>query len=643
MFTGIKILPDPHHKPRKYQKKSNGNDSSKKDKNDATSSNKPEYIALSSDEEPEDMDGESHNSVQENIDEMNEGVQEVVVVAADDNVDQEEQSKKVCFFKAASQGDFDMLKNMVENGFKDIDQFQDEYDKMGEFEGQGGQPWPMTPLQASAFYGHVEVTEYLIEIGADMEKTDHHSDQESQVNSTALLLATFSKLDGPCYGHDKVIKVLLQNGAKVNFKGGWFGDFGQPIKRPLDLAIEYYDETLIKLFFQYGANEINQWNDLIIALFHKLEVPLSSVIDTDGNTLFHFAVAQKRPEEVKLMLQDGTQTYLKNHAGRTPFHQAAGESTLEIVKLLYFNDNQTNLRDEKGSTPLHYAVENGKLDIATFLFQNGASLNLKDSSGRTPLHYAAKLKTNPRESNDLPLLGKRSEEIEIIEFLLQSGALVNSKDSFGRTPLHDVAEKGSLEVVKLLLQKGAEISSSDSEGKTPLQIAINSSSCQQDVWEYLMEKQKENNPTLITDIKNFRKTHDYECLNCEKQFFLQTNDSSKDKIIEVHEQSSTSADPKKGIKRKVEGESIETETAQLKKLQKKNENKIKELNEKLEKRNSELTVQMAHQNELMDWMDIPKDERSFSALQDAFINLKRYYGKSMWKIISFKQRDKDKH
>ena len=124
---------------------------------------------------------------------------------------------------------------------------------------------------------------------------------------------------------------------------------------------------------------------------------------------------------------------------------------------------------------------------------------------------------------------------------------------------------------------------------------------------------------------------------------LQTNDSSKDKIIEVHEQSSTSADPKKGIKRKVEGESIETETAQLKKLQKKNENKIKELNEKLEKRNSELTVQMAHQNELMDWMDIPKDERSFSALQDAFINLKRYYGKSMWKIISFKQRDKDKN
>ena len=201
-----------------------------------------------------------------------------------------------------------------------------------------------------------------------MEKTDHHSDQESQVNSTALLLATFGKLEEPCYGHDKVIKVLLQNGAKVNFKGGWFGDFGQPKKRPLDLAIEYYDETLIKLFIQYGANEINQWNDLIIALFHKLEVPLSNIIDTDGNTLFHFSVAQKRTEEVKLMLQDGTQTYLKNHAGRTPFHQAAGESTLEIVKLLYFNDNQTNLRDEKGSTPLHYAVENVKLDNAKFLF-----------------------------------------------------------------------------------------------------------------------------------------------------------------------------------------------------------------------------------------------------------------------------------
>ena len=453
LFTGTKILPDPHYKPPKDKKKNNGNAAkiniqiAPKNDRSLAPSNKPEFIALSSDEENE---------------ESNDGDQE--------------RSKKMDFFKAASRGDLKMLKNMIKTGFKDIDQFQDEYDE-DRFETETRQQaWPMTPLQVAAYYGHVESVEYLIEIGADIEKA-----HELYHDMTALLLATYGKLDQSCYGHNKeVITRLLQKGAKVNV--GWTEVVGKPKMRPLDLAIEYKDESLIKLFIQNGANEINEWNDEIIELFHKLEVPVANVIDKDGNTLFHFAVAQKRPEDVKLMLQDGTQTFLKNRAGRTPFHQAAGESTLEIVKLLYFNDDQTNLRDEERSTPLHYAVEKGKLDVATFLVQNGASLNLKDSSGRTPLHCAAKQKTR-----NLP------EEIKMMEFLLQNGALVNSKDSTGRMPLHDVAEKGSLEIVKLLLQNGAQISSRDSDGRTPLQIAINSSFCQKEVWEYLIEKQKKDN------------------------------------------------------------------------------------------------------------------------------------------------------
>ena len=136
----------------------------------------------------------------------------------------------------------------------------------------------------------------------------------------------------------------------------------------------------------------------------------------------------------------------------------------------------------------------------------------------------------------------------MMEFLLQNGALVNSKDSFGRTPLHHVvAETCNLDVVKLLLQNGAQISSKDFEGKTPLQIAINSSFCQKNVWEYLMEKQKKDDPTLITHIKNFRKTHDYECQNCEKQFFLQIKDWTQDEIIAEHDQSSTSHSLIRGV------------------------------------------------------------------------------------------------
>ena len=105
LFTGTKILPDPHYKPPKDKKKSNGNAAkiniqiaSNKNDRSLASSNKPEFIALSSDEENEE---------------------------SNDDGDQEQRSKKVGFFKAASRGDLKMLKNMIKNGFKDIDQFQD--------------------------------------------------------------------------------------------------------------------------------------------------------------------------------------------------------------------------------------------------------------------------------------------------------------------------------------------------------------------------------------------------------------------------------------------------------------------------------------------------------------------------------------
>ena len=108
------------------------------------------------------------------------------------------------------------------------------------------------------------------------------------------------------------------------------------------------------------------------------------------------------------------------------------------------------------------------------------------------------------------------------------------------------------------------------------------------------------------------------------------------------EKSSTSSEQKRGIKRKAE-ESIEIENFHLKKLENKNETKIKELDEKLEERNLKLSIQMDQQNKLMDLMDIPQGERNFFALQDAIKNLKSYFGESMWSIISFKQKARAEH
>ena len=136
-------------------------------------------------------------------------------------------------FEFAKNGDFDGVKNLIENG-TDVN-IQDEY----------GQ----TPLHLASESSYLDVVKFLIENGADVNITNN--------NGTPLHNACEN-------GHLDIVKFLIENGADINIKD-------KEGKKPLDY-IECNEENFDIIKFIIENNPNNKYE--IIKPF--LDNPLSS-------------------------------------------------------------------------------------------------------------------------------------------------------------------------------------------------------------------------------------------------------------------------------------------------------------------------------------------------------------------------------
>lgn len=119
---------------------------------------------------------------------------------------------------AAFDGDFDGAKAAVDAG-ADVN-----------YRGFGG----FTPLLAAAKNGHLEVVKYLVEHGADIDKSDNNR------RKTPLLAAAFE-------GHFEIVKYLVDKGANVNVQAinGW---------TPLHDAAWVANFEIVKYLVDHGAD-----------------------------------------------------------------------------------------------------------------------------------------------------------------------------------------------------------------------------------------------------------------------------------------------------------------------------------------------------------------------------------------------------
>lgn len=139
----------------------------------------------------------------------------------------------------------------------------------------------------------------------------------------------------------------------------------------------------------------------------------------------HDSVRNESEQRVGLLLEGGHQVQVDavDERGRTSLHLAVErwDNGCKIVRILLEHGADTEIRDKTGRTPLHLAAKNGSVRNVKVLLEFGAEVDSKDYSGKTALHLASE---------------ERHEHV--VKELLDYSADFNAHDEVGKTPIEHV-------------------------------------------------------------------------------------------------------------------------------------------------------------------------------------------------------------
>ncbi len=169
------------------------------------------------------------------------------------------------------------------------------------------------------------------------------------------------------------------------------------------------------------------------------------------------AARDGRHDLVKVLLDAGASTEVKDNSGYTALHLAAFNGDTGTIQLLLDAGLDLDAQDTsgEGTTALHEAAIN--LDATRLLLKSGANINAQNKHLETPLIQAAD-----------------SEVFEVVRHLLNHHAKVNLLDENGDNVLHHAATGDSAKIAKLLLRSGADKGVLNEDGRTPLMVAMTS-------------------------------------------------------------------------------------------------------------------------------------------------------------------------
>ena len=263
-------------------------------------------------------------------------------------------NKDINLIEAIKKNRLDVLKRMKNLGLN----FQTCLDK-----------YMMTPIEAAARWGHVNIVEFLLDSGEDI-------DHKNVLQQTPL----FSALQYKSVG---VVELLLERKANLNVKDA----FGQ---------------TPVMFFIMRGGCRNESDLDILKCLLEGGATVLTADPQT-GLMPIHAAICKSGvPDKtVQLLLKYITDIDVKCKGGWSALHFSCATSNdvmfieeidkakrCQIVSLLLQNGADPNIIDDKYETPLHVAARNGLAKVSEILVEYGADPTLRDIDGNRPIEYA---------------------------------------------------------------------------------------------------------------------------------------------------------------------------------------------------------------------------------------------------------------
>ncbi|XP_050954763.1 transient receptor potential cation channel subfamily A member 1b isoform X1 [Labeo rohita] len=310
-------------------------------------------------------------------------------------VDQQQCDKSTALHFACTQGALEAVKIMLSsyNKVEDIVNIRDGANQ--------------TPLHRATLFDHVELAEYLISKGAEIDCIDCKG-------LSPLLMAS------KCSAW-KTVAFLLSIGADFRIKdaaGRSFLHF--VVLQPKGL--KNLPETVLQ------CNAVKE---------------MLSDEDVEGCTPLHYACKLGIHDSVKNMLGLNISVGQKSREKKSALHFAAEYGRINTCKRLLetlTDSKMLNDWDEKGLTPLHLASRAGHAQVVELLLRSGA-LFQSDYKGWSCLHHAA-----------------AEGYTQTMKILLSANVkLLDQTNEDGNTALHIAAQAGHEGAVLLLLDRGAEI------------------------------------------------------------------------------------------------------------------------------------------------------------------------------------------
>ncbi|HTE19425.1 MAG TPA: ankyrin repeat domain-containing protein, partial [Armatimonadota bacterium] len=171
-------------------------------------------------------------------------------------------------------------------------------------------------------------------------------------------------------------------------------------------------------------------------------------------------------ETVRVLLEGGARTDVRDAQGRTPLILAAARGSLDVLRALLQARADVNARSQSGETALLAALQREAAEAALLLVQHGADPNLRGEQQPAALSLALQLWDTPRgvQHADRATVEAHVKNADaLIAALLQARADVNAPAPSGRTPLMDAISRdrvfqpgGWRSWVRPLLDRGAD-------------------------------------------------------------------------------------------------------------------------------------------------------------------------------------------
>jgi ankyrin repeat protein len=190
-----------------------------------------------------------------------------------------------------------------------------------------------TPLHLASEMGHVKVSRFLLERGADVTA-------QNEYGSTPLHLASLE-------GQVEVACMLIERGADLT-------------------ALNEYGSTPLHLASERGHAEV-----AIVLIERGADVTAQNMY---GETPLSLASWKGEAKVADMLIKHGADLTAQNEHGSTPLHLASERGYVEVASMLIERGADVTAQNKYGETPLSLASRYRRAEVAGMLIERGADV-----------------------------------------------------------------------------------------------------------------------------------------------------------------------------------------------------------------------------------------------------------------------------